>query len=373
VHRRPRVAHVTSVHRWDDHRILHKECRSLAAHGYDVHLVCAGSEPAQLDVEQVRITRVQRRGGRLYRMLRLGPQLLRVALREQPEIVHIHDSELLVWALLLRRAPTRLVYDVHEDLPAQILSKHWIAQPLRPFVSRCAGVVERFAARRADAVVLAEPPMLRRQLSRHAVTVQNFPEITTFRGATPPADPPYLIYVGGVSLVRGAEEMLDAIEDLGSRTGMRLHIAGPMQPASLGSELMAHPGWQFVEWSEWLNREEIARELAGALAGLVVLHPEPNYIEAYPVKMFEYMAASIPVIASDFPLWRRIIEECSCGILVNPLSVAETVAAVDGLLEDSGLRSRLGVSGRACVESRYSWEAQFDGLRALYGELLDGE
>lgn len=373
MHRRPRVAHVTSVHRWDDHRILHKECRSLAAHGYDVHLVCAGSEPAQLDVDQVRITRVLRRGGRLYRMLRLAPQLLRVALREQPEILHIHDPELLVWALLMKRSSTRLVHDVHEDLPAQIMSKHWIAPALRPLVSRCAGLVERFAARRADAVVLAEPPMLRRQLSRRVVTVQNFPEITTFRGATPAAIPPYLVYVGGVSLVRGAREMLDAIEDLGSRTSMRLHIAGPMQPASLASELMAHPGWRFVDWSEWLDREEIVGELSGAVAGLVILHPEPNYVEAYPVKMFEYMAASIPVIASDFPLWRGILEECDCGIVVDPLSVAETVAAVDGLLADSRLRSSLGVSGRACVESRYSWEAQFDGLRALYGELLDGD
>jgi glycosyltransferase involved in cell wall biosynthesis len=113
--------------------------------------------------------------------------------------------------------------------------------------------------------------------------------------------------------------------------------------------------------------------MAQSVAGLVTLHPNGNYLNAQPVKLFEYMAAGIPVIASDFPLWRRIVEDAECGLLVDPLDPRAIAAAVDWLVDNPEAAQRMGESGRKAILKRYSWDVEKRRLFQFYDAILEGE
>jgi glycosyltransferase involved in cell wall biosynthesis len=109
--------------------------------------------------------------------------------------------------------------------------------------------------------------------------------------------------------------------------------------------------------------------LSSALAGLVVLHPTPSYQRSYPVKLFEYMAAGIPIIASDFPLWREIVEEAGCGLLVDPHDPRAIADAAIWLSEHESEAQAMGAAGAAAVRSRFNWSHEAQKLLRLYARL----
>ena len=85
--------------------------------------------------------------------------------------------------------------------------------------------------------------------------------------------------------------------------------------------------------------------------------------------MFEYMAAGIPVLASDFPLWRCIVEEANCGMLVDPLDPEAIAKGMQWFIEHPDEALEMGQSGRRAVEERYNWEKEFPKLQALYDSI----
>ena len=88
---------------------------------------------------------------------------------------------------------------------------------------------------------------------------------------------------------------------------------------------------------------------------MVTLHPIINYIDSLPVKMFEYMAVGLPVIAFNFPLWKSIVEENNCGLCVNPMNPEEIAKAINELLSDNELAQKMGANRRQLVLDKYNW------------------
>jgi glycosyltransferase involved in cell wall biosynthesis len=147
-------------------------------------------------------------------------------------------------------------------------------------------------------------------------------------------------------------------------------LAGDFSSHHVQVELAATPEWKNVRWQGSLDRNGIARLLDRVRAGLVVLHPEQNFVVSLPIKLFEYMSAGIPVIASDFPLWRGIIEDSGCGILVDPFDPGAIAKAVELLLTDSALAEDMGRRGRKSVEERFNWSSEEQTLLSFYSSLL---
>ncbi|PKD80176.1 glycosyltransferase, partial [Escherichia coli] len=145
------------------------------------------------------------------------------------------------------------------------------------------------------------------------------------------ADTRSICYIGGVTRVRGAVEMIRALE----HTNARLILAGPMESDAFYAELRALPGWNKIDYRGVLDRDAIRQVLSEAQLGLVLLHPVPNYLDALPVKMFEYMAAGVPILASDFPLWRGILESSGPGYCVAPLDPNAIADAIESMLSMS--------------------------------------
>lgn len=369
------VVHVTTIHHRDDTRIRVKELDTLTAaySGPFTLLVADGLGNREAENGSCRIVDVGRPpGGRLGRVL-LGNWRMFCHVRNvRPTIVHFHDPELIVLGLVLSVVGYRVIYDVHEDVPRQILTKPWLIRPLRRPVAWITAGLEWMAGRWLAGVVAATPLIVRRFPAEKVVLVQNFPVLSEFSGtqAVPYGQrPPDFAYVGTIEAVRGAREMVRAMHEM-LQVGSALRLAGEIRPASLEVDMRAEPGWPRVAFHGWAARSEVAEILGSVRAGLVVLHPTPGYLDAYPVKMFEYMACGLPVIASDFPLWRQIIDDARCGLLVDPLDPHAIADAMQWILDHPEEAEAMGERGRTAVRERYNWDHEAEKLLGLYRRLM---
>jgi glycosyltransferase involved in cell wall biosynthesis len=361
-----RICHLTSVHSIRDPRIFHKECKSLAALGHDVGLV-ACHDRAEI-IDGVRIIPVARGQGRLDRMARVGWRVYRAARRERADVYHFHDPELLWVGALLKLGGARVIYDVHEDVPKQIMGKHWIPRWARPLISRAVAVVEQLGARIVDGIVAATPSIAAKFPPHKTAVVQNFPEAAFARADG--AERPFpersdaFVYAGGLMEIQGVREMATAFALLPE--GMHGTVAGTFYPDTLEAEIAAMPGWERVRYLQQVPRAEVVQAIRDARTGLVLNHPTVNYVDAYPTKMFEYMACGLPVVCSNFPLWTEIVRGADCGIAVDPRDPEAIAQAITALGDDPERARRLGENGRRAIAERYNWEAELSKLESLY-------
>jgi glycosyltransferase involved in cell wall biosynthesis len=300
-------------------------------------------------------------------MVRVGARVYRAAVRERAHVYHFHDPELLWVGVLLKLRGLRVIYDVHEDVPKQVMSKPWIPPSARPLVARAVWLVEQLAARIVDGIVAATPTIAQKFPAEKTVVVQNFPEASfaDSDGARPTAQrQDAFVYTGGLMEVQGVREMAEAFARLPE--GMTGTIAGTFHPPALEQEIARLPGWRRVRFLGHVPRTDVLRAMDGARAGLVLNHPTVNYVDAYSTKMFEYMARGLPVVCSNFPLWAQIVRAADCGIAVDPREPSAIAAAIRSLNEDDELARRLGENGRRAISERYNWEAELDKLEALY-------
>jgi glycosyltransferase involved in cell wall biosynthesis len=370
-----RIAHLSTVHPRNDARILHKMVRTLSRQDrWSVMLVVADGKGPGTDVGGIIIDDVGLPGGgRIGRAIVGTWRAFRRVRQLRVDLVHFHDPELIPAGMALKLFGHRVVYDVHEDVPRQILSKHWLHPLLRRPAAWTMSFTEWVAGFVFDAFVPATPKIAERGPARKTVMVQNFPILSELVLSNPSAyatRAPAFAYVGGIGESRGAREMVRALTHVAAGARVTLELAGDIQPAALEAQLRALPGWSQVNYHGILGRAEVANLLGGVRAGLVVLHPIVNYRDAYPVKMFEYMAAGLPVIASDFPLWRQIVDTAGCGLLVDPLDPAAIAQAMRWVLDRPQEAQEMGRRGRRAIETVYNWEREAQKLLALYDQLL---
>jgi len=340
-----------------DTRIFHKEANSLARAGYDVTLIAQhGKEEI---VDGIRIIPLPKPKNRFERMTRTVWQAYRRAHKIDADVYHFHDPELIPIGLLLKLQGRRVIYDVHEDVPRQILSKKYIPRYLRHTIACALEKIENFATKQFDAIITATP-FIRDRFIRSgccAIDVNNFPILSEW----------YILdidwslkeravcYSGCIADIRGIFEMIEAID---KTNNVNLLITGWFSPANLKNQLVAISAWANVVDLGQLNQREVAQILYKSMAGLVLLHPIINYLDALPVKMFEYIAAGIPVIASNFPLWKEIVEGAKCGICVDPLNSEEIAVAIRWIIEHPSEAEQMGKNGRRAVEERYNWDME---------------
>ena len=369
-----KICQVTSAHSPYDTRILYKFSMSLRDAGYEV-VVIAPHEQSET-IGRIRVRAVAGFKNRLDRLLRVGWRVYRAAMAEQADLYHFHDPELIGVGLLLKLRGKRVLYDVHEDLPQQMLNKYWVPAILRNFLGRAAGCVEALGAHFFNGITAATPLIARRFPGHKTAVVQNFPLSGEL---IPMNDAPYnrrerlAVYVGNIADVRGAKEMVEATALINEKDEARLLLVGNFVPPEYETELIKTAGRERVCFLGWQDRGGVRKALTAARVGLVPLHPLPNYLESYPIKLFEYMSAGLPVIASDFTLWRSIIEEVGCGLLVDPLSPEAIAGALRRGLDNPVEAEQMGRCGREAVLRRYNWERESGKMLALYSRVLGKE
>jgi glycosyltransferase involved in cell wall biosynthesis len=365
------ICHLSTVHRRDDVRVFTKECVSLAARYHQVTLIVFDGLGDELRTGVQIHDLGAPPANRLKRML-YGPIVaLQNAALQNATVVHFHDPELLPLACWLRMRGKKVIYDAHEDAGAQIKSKHYIPKFLRPLVAGCVDLMQEYVVRKLDAVVAATPYIGQRlaKVNRATVVVCNYPVVSAeMQSSQRVRELQTLCYVGAITRERSFIELLHA---LNLCTDVKIVVCGPFESELFEGELRSHSGWKHVDYRGCVNRQEVQAIMATSRAGVVLFHPGPNHLNAQPNKLFEYMSASLPVIASDFPLWRNIIAANGCGLLVNPLNPSEIANAIRYIHDNPESAARMGANGQKAVLDSYNWISEEKKLFALYDHLLD--
>jgi len=373
-----KVVHLSTAHEADDVRIFHKECVSAAAAGHEVVLIV--SRGSDEDRAGVRIRAVGRSGsGRFSRVTGALWRVLRAGLRERGDVYHVHEPELILAGLALRLRGRRVVYDVHENYPAAMTHRPWVPAALRRPLAWLFDRFERWSAGRLAGIVTVNDEIAARFPERKTIQVRNY-----VRGgaassdvgaalAVPQADygsrPNAACFLGAMTAIRGITETVKAISLLPAELEPKLILAGEFAPPSYREEIERLWDPARVEFLGQIPVADVPAVYARSRATIVPYHPCPNHTDASPNKMFEGMAAGLPVIASDFPKWRPIIEQHGCGLLVDPLRPESIAEALRWVFEHPDEAEAMGQRGRAAALEHYTWESQAAKLLDLYDRI----
>lgn len=384
MHSRPRpfdIVHVSSAHPWTDNRIHSRAAATAARAGYRTALVAVvasahlgDTDRADADWDRpdaqtgVWIRRLPRRR-RSGRLILSTVQAVRAALSSRARVVHLHDPE-LVWAIpLLRLARRWVVYDAHEDLPAQVIGKEYLGR-LRTVAVPVAGLVVRIAAH-ADAVIAATPTIARRFPADRTAVVKNLPVLRASDDALVDASgrSPVAVYLGALSHDRGIDVISGVAGSPALPSGWQLCTAGPIDGAVDRRAFDACCAAGQIDHRGVLPPDRARDLLQTARVGLLPLLPTGAYATSIPTKLFEYLAAGLAVIATDVPYWRELLADAECVSWVPAGDPDAVVRALQRYATDPDLLDEHARAGRRMVDERFRWDREAPELLRVYRRL----
>lgn len=369
-----KICHLTSVHPRNDTRIFIKECHSLAKQKqYEVCLIVTDGK-GDTYINNIHIYDIGRSKGRINRVLFTTRKVLKKAIDLNCDIYHFHDPELIPIGIKLKKLGKKVIFDIHENIALQISDKTYIVKPLRKIFSIIYRRYEKFALRKFDYLVLAEESYMKyyQELSKNIIVVLNMPDMRPFeKFSNQNRNKNELFYIGDISIERGLDITIEAISQLKEKyPEIMMHYIGSYEPSLIKSLNLNHinDNIKFYGRLSLFDGLEYSRS---AKVGLSVLKPIQNYIKSYSTKIFEYMALGLPVITSNFPLYKDVVEKYHCGICIDPLNVKELVEAIEYIFSNPDEARLMGENGKNLISEKFNWSIEEAKLLGMYVELND--
>jgi glycosyltransferase involved in cell wall biosynthesis len=372
------VCHFTTAHSELKSRSFHREFIPLAAAGFGVRYLAPMKSSATRD--GVDLVALPRRRNRFRRILALGALLAKL-LSERASLYHFQDPQLLPLAFALKFLFRKhIVYDAYEDFPSMAANKASIPRFLRPFSAKLVAALESLAARSFDGVMTADPFTLRRIArcgSSRKLVFYNFPNLDLFPPVRPRAKSFDVVYRGGLSGRAGTFLLLEAMRLLAARGNpVRLlligYFDGPSAEVALRECIHAFGLESNIEIRGRLAHEDMAGALSEARIGVCPLQPVPKFLLNIPVKVFEYWACGLPVVASDLPPIRPFLRNGHAGFLVPPESATDLAQSLAWLLDHPRGAARMGEYGRELVAQRFNNGCEIHKLHRFCARITEG-
>lgn len=370
-----KVCHISTVHDAYDSRISLRICKALADAGYDVYYVVP--HPKEEIISKTKIIPLGTANkGRFYRFTIGALKALRVSLKVKAQIYHFHDPELIPIGILLVLFGKKVVYDVHEDVRKQILSKDWL--PAKKLVSKIYSLFD-WIAQRFFYIILAENSYEKyyENCSKGYEFVLNTPDLSFFQNYNIPDRQNlknHIFYVGGVSNERGLDVTVKAVNILKEQfQDIHFHCVGPITDADLEGlkqDKSLEGVWSYVTLYDNTPLDKAYEISKQCKVGLAVLKPIPNYLESYSTKTFEYLAISLPVITSDFDIYKNIFEKNNCGWCIDSTKPEVLADCLKEVFTNAKKVEEFTKNGYRYVHAHFSWEKDKERLIRFYSKII---
>lgn len=361
-----KVCHVTSSHKRYDGRIFEKECVSLSKK-YEVTLLCADDKPNEekcnINIKSINI----KKKNRLNRFIIIPKKMKKFCIKEEADIYHFHDPELISLANFMKKKGKIVVFDSHEDNVSRISNRHWIPKCFRGFVKYLYAKKEKRIFKKLDSIITVNEHIYKRlySINKNIYIITNYPIIDNNK-ISKLKNNSILCFAGGISSQYMHHNIIKAI----SKLPVRYKLAGPSFDNYLES-LKQIKGYNKVDYIGVLNKEELSKLYLNSGIGMVLINYVPNINfkkgSLGITKIFEYMSYGLPVIATDLECWDFV--DKNCGICVNPNDVNAVRKAIEYLINNPKEARQMGKNGRKLVEEKYNWETQEKELYKLYKKL----
>lgn len=372
---------------------VRKEARSLAEAGYDVTILAWDREcdfPMEETIDSIKISRIRVKssfGRGVFQMrgfLRFWWLMLQKCLRSRFDVVHCSDLDTLIPGLIaakLRRS--KLIFDAHELYPFLFSARFSV--PIRVVMAKILQFFERFLCSFVDQIITT-CDYLRLWYERCGVPVTvlyNCPSVpfleqckSNFVSNDIFEEKSKIVHIGAINKMRGVDKIPDclAIVRQKFRDVLFLNVGGLFPPGDYVESL-----WQAIEEKElrdnfvatgWVDHSDIPRYLTDCSVGVILYQPRSfNSVINLPNKLFEYMAARIPVVASKFVSIGKIVDGEKCGLLVDPTDPEDIASKILYLFENPEEARKMGRNGRKAVEEKYNWDMMEKRLLEAYRNL----
>lgn len=371
-----KICVITSVHNKDDGRIYQKEIKSLVSAGYDIYYMvndvnCEYSEG-------IKYVEIGKKNSRFRRILSFY-SIYKKAKNLKCDIYHIHDPELMLVGFLLKQnMKTKIIYDVHEDNPSQILQKDylpkWLRRPLANIMKR----IEKVADRKFDAIIVADNFVYKSFKNKNTVIIYNFPIVEEFeKYLKNEIIKEYDIIFPGTMSYKTAEILIQ-ITKCAMEKGYLIkcliisnfQFNGGIDRVRDAANKIGLATENFV-LMDFLPSNMVPQYMQKSRIGLIPLSDTPKYQKNIPTKLFEYMLCSIPVIASDLLPSKQFIEGNNIGYLVPADAVEDYADRIIELICDKNKADKMGEVGQVLVREKYNWKSEEAKLLYLYNTLTN--
>ncbi|MDK2992100.1 MAG: hypothetical protein PWP48_1333 [Clostridiales bacterium] len=374
---REKVFIFSCVHKWDDVRVYHKQAMSLARF-YDVQV------HAIADFEYRKVNGVEIYGlpnyGKRYKRPLLWWALLKRAIKARADIYHFHDPELIPTGLLVGWITGKpVIYDIHEDYPRAILTKSWIPKYIRKPVAYAFDGFQKLCGKGFAQIIVVTEELQRSFKSDKVTLVQNFPLLSMrddveslIERRRQNGQHVKLVYAGGLTDIRGIYEMVKAFDYIPKDMDVNMILAGSFNDERYEKKVLDYiAGEKRITYIGQVSYNDAYQLMCESDIGLICFKPVGHNTHSLSNKMFEYMSVGIPVIASDFPLWRGIIETNDCGIMIDPLDSRQIAQAITYLAQNPDKRAQMGMNGYKAYKDKYNWAAEERKLLDVYERILN--
>jgi len=363
-----KVLVLSSAHPWDDERVFNKITKSLSKK-YETAL-CAVADKQFFEVDQIKIFGLPKlpRSKRYKNYLKI----IKIVKEFKPDIIHFHDPDLLILSLYFKfLLKKKVIYDIHEDYQLAFKDRRYFPEPFSTMFSIFFNFVEKNISKLLDGVVTVTEDIYTKFNCKNKEVIKNYPVIDTFpEEKNAPLDGTLnLIYIGSVSQSRGITNLILAVKSL-HELDIRLDIVGPAENQKYFEEIKKYEDKKIKIWGR-APKKDIPGILKNAHVGFVTLLPLSRYKTSLPLKLFEYMAAKVAVVASNFELWRRIVEEADCGVLVDPTDIQSICQAILFFYNNRDQVIKKGLNGYKAFMEKYNWEKEEKKLFQFYERIVE--
>lgn len=371
-----KICHITSAHSRYDARIFGRQCKALADNGFNVVLVCCDGMPKEVknNIEIISFSDCELTKKERLKLLLCNSKFIKYLLALNADIYQFHDIELIEIGRLLKKRNKKVIFDSHENWLGYVsssLPNSFIIQSVFNFLFTA---YYKHFLKIFDAVFSVSPNMVDdlKSFNANAYFVPNYPSVETDAFLSPSLSSNTFVYAGTVYDISNQCNIVEALENVYDDSCTYL-VIGKINPA-LKQEMLSLDRSKRVNFINWITSDELRSQMSDCLAGIVLLDYVPVCCnkegQVGSNKIFEYMQVGLPVICTDFILWKKmIIDKYKCGICVNPRNIKEIRNAMTYLIEHKQEAKQMGENGRRAILDEFNWEIAIPNYINIYNKI----